>query len=48
MAAGIDLSTKAVQRRRGPATPPQSAARTLTLKPINTNVSFRDQAYSAL
>jgi len=50
MAAGIELSTKAIkpQRRRRPAAPLQPAARTLTLQPINTNVSFRDQAYSAL
>src|SRR5690242_8655959 len=50
MAAGIELSTKAIkpQRRRRPAAPLQPAARTLALQPINTNVSFRDQAYSAL
>jgi DNA-binding GntR family transcriptional regulator len=48
MAAGIELSTKAIKhqpRRRAPAQP---GARTLSLQPINTNVSFRDQAYSAL
>jgi DNA-binding GntR family transcriptional regulator len=50
MAAGIELSTKAIKpkRRRRPAAPLQAAARTLSLQPINTNVSFRDQAYSAL
>ena len=50
MAAGIELSTKAIkpQLRRRAAAHPQPAARTLTLQPLNTNVSFRDQAYSAL
>ena len=49
MAAGIELSTKAIKpQRRRPAAPLQPAARTLALQPINTNISFRDQAYSAL
>ena len=48
MAAGIELPAKAAQPRRRTAAHPQPAARTLSLQPINTNVSFRDQAYSAL
>jgi DNA-binding GntR family transcriptional regulator len=48
MAAGIDLPTKAIHPRPRTAARPQPAARTLTLQPLNTNVSFRDQAYSAL
>src|SRR5436190_24238115 len=48
MAAGIDLPTKAIHPRPRAIARPQPAARTLTLRPINTNVSFRVQAYSAL
>src|ERR1700722_4080739 len=48
MAAGIELSTKAIKPRPRRRAPAQPAPRTLSLQPINTNVSFRDQAYSAL
>src|SRR6476659_929177 len=48
MATDIDVPTKPRQPRTRSAAPLQPAARTLALQPINTNVSFRDQAYSAL
>ena len=48
MAAGIDAPTKPTQPPTRSPAHPQPAARTLALQPINTNVSFRDQAYAAL
>src|SRR4029077_9529306 len=48
MATDIDVPTKPRQPRTPSSAHLQPAARNLTLHPITTNVSFRDQAYSAI
>ena len=48
MATHIDAPTKPRQPRTRSSAQAQPAARTLALQPITTNVSFRDQAYSAI
>ena len=48
MATHIDAPTTPRQPRTRSPAHPQPAARTLALQPITTNVSFRDQAYSAI
>ncbi|MGH8849703.1 MAG: GntR family transcriptional regulator [Casimicrobiaceae bacterium] len=48
MSAGINAPAKALRTRPRTAAQSPPPTSTLTLQPLNTNVSFRDQAYSAL
>ncbi|MGH8799266.1 MAG: GntR family transcriptional regulator [Casimicrobiaceae bacterium] len=48
MSAGINAPAKAPRTRPRTAAQSPPPTSTLTLQPLNTNVSFRDQAYSAL